>query len=291
MVVPTIYQKKSEATIERVEQKEKSEKPKSAAKKLLELSVQPVERYNSVQLYGEDFTEVVASDGPDLKLSTKRPYEYVDNSLPPPALVSAEPIVFSTPNEKPAYQRYAHLVRKPRTSLELPQSFQKLIKLFVALESVINYMKSRDSIAIFHKIQASVQNQAQVNFELKHLAQIVHIYPEAYKLSGVNISIGDKRVSSVSIEFFTDILKEDFVKNLDRASQPLVIGPKLSALHDPKNNKSMMSAVSEFVKQIPVRRQKFEELLIDYVKREHQVYFSNFGIFASKGICLGVFTS
>jgi hypothetical protein len=289
--VPTISQRaKPGVTKEGAEQKQTIEKSKSAAKKLLELSVQPIQRYNAVQIYGEDIIEVVESEGPNLKLSSKRPYDSVDDSLVPPTLVSAEPIVFSKPHERPAYQRYAHLIQKPKTSLELPRALQNLISLFVALESVINYMKSRDTIAVFHKIQSSVQDQARLNFELKHLAQIVYIYPDAYKLSGININMNDKRVSSVSIEFFSDILKEDFVKNLDRASQPLVNGPKLTTLHDPKNSKSMMSAVSEFVKQIPIRRQRFEELLIDYVKKKHQVFVFNIDFFVRKGIFLGIFS-
>jgi hypothetical protein len=241
-------------------------------------------KLESVSLFS---TEIVESKGPKLLLS-KRRFEDIE-SLTPPVLVDSSPITFQTPKEKPAYKRFAHLISK--TTLELPLELQNLIKIFVALESVLNYLKSRDTIAIFHKIQQSVQNQAGVNFELKHLAQIVYIYPEAYKLSSVNVLVRDKRVPSLSIEFMNDVLKEEFVKNLDRASQPLQTGSKISTISSASSNKDMMTAVTEFVKQIPIRRQKMEELLIEHVKKEHQVIFVNVVIFRKEWVDLGVFDS
>ena len=185
-------------------------------------------------------------------------------------LVEAKSIVFQQPKQ-PAYKRYSSLLTKSKTSLELPLALKNLIKIFVALESVLNYLKSRDTVAIFHKIQTSVQNQAGVNFELKHLAQIVHIYPEAYKLCSINAMIQEKRTPSLSIEYFEDKLKNEFVKNLQQKSQPLVTGAKLSSIIDVSKDKSMMSMVSDFVKQIPVRRQQFETKLEEYVKSFHDV--------------------
>lgn len=77
-------------------------------------------------------------------------------------LIGSKPIEFqSVTKQEPAYRKYAPLLQtQSKTGLPLPPTFQKLLKLFVGVEVVLNYMKSRNTIAIFHKIQHSVERQA-----------------------------------------------------------------------------------------------------------------------------------
>ena len=88
----------------------------------------------------------------------------IDASRPPPMLISNTPIQCkSVSGQEPAYKRFAPLLQtKSKSSLELPPSHQKLLVLFNALESVLNYQKSRNAVAIFHKIQNAVEVAAKV---------------------------------------------------------------------------------------------------------------------------------
>jgi hypothetical protein len=190
--------------------------------------------------------------------------------LLPPKLLSSSKNIFKTATE-PAYVRFKHLTVS-KTELPLPKEYENLFVLFNALETIVNYLRSRDTIPIFHKIQKPIENQSGKNFNLDHLAKIVYIYPEAYKLSATICMIKDQRVPSVSIELKNDILKEEFVKNLSRDSQPLIQGPKLSKMKSIGEDRDMLESVQKFVKQIPVRRLEFKKLLMANLTKLHEVF-------------------
>ncbi len=76
-----------------------------------------------------------------------------------PKFIDSQEIIFKAAKE-PAYKRYSPLLVKVSSKFTLPKSFHDLFKLFTSLESVINYLKSRATVAIFHKIQKSVELQS-----------------------------------------------------------------------------------------------------------------------------------
>ncbi|KAH6602852.1 hypothetical protein BASA61_000695 [Batrachochytrium salamandrivorans] len=103
-----------------------------------------------------------------------------------------------TPKKTPAYLRYKHLLNSggstgvedqiKKSSLlqrELPSSLELLHTVFQSLEKVYHFTTSRDQRCVYHKIRKAVENLSNRSFELSHLAQIMYIYPNAYKLQAI----------------------------------------------------------------------------------------------------------
>jgi hypothetical protein len=104
----------------------------------------------------------------DLSKKRTRPLEQsdpdiVDSHPRPPQLISSTPVSFQAPSmttfTDPAYKKFARLVQS-KSSLALPESYQKLLKIFNSLETVLSYLKSRDTPPVLHKILKSVEHQA-----------------------------------------------------------------------------------------------------------------------------------
>ena len=174
-----------------------------------------------------------------------------------PKLINSQPIVKRT---VPAYEKYAPLLKqtKSKSGLPLPTKFDKLLLLFTSLETVINYMKSRDTIPILHRIIRSVEHQASTRFEVKHFQMILTVYPEAYVVSSVSAVVGDDRVPSVAIELPRDPIIESFVSTL-------------TPTKDTESKTPSISGLQTFISQIPVRRQEFQKRLEKLVMEEHSV--------------------
>ncbi|KAJ1336595.1 hypothetical protein BSLG_007377 [Batrachochytrium salamandrivorans] len=118
-----------------------------------------------------------------------------------------------TPKKTPAYLRYKHLLNSggstgvedqiKKSSLlqrELPSSLELLHTVFQSLEKVYHFTTSRDQRCVYHKIRKAVENLSNRSFELSHLAQIMYIYPNAYKLQAIRTIHDGATVSSVLIE-------------------------------------------------------------------------------------------
>ncbi|KAJ3367363.1 hypothetical protein HDU91_001477 [Kappamyces sp. JEL0680] len=188
----------------------------------------------------------------------------------PPKLLTTGPVAFKGVSagleSEPAFRKFAPLVQiKSKSSLELPQSHQKLLRLFIATETVLNYLKSKDSTAILHKILNS--------FDVGLFAQMVHVYPEAYKLSPVSVLISENQVNSLAIEFPSDPVADRFVASLDKAASP----PTPSAGARQKGEltqlkSSAMEAVKKFVDQSTVRRAEFQKRLELRVELAHSAF-------------------
>lgn len=181
-----------------------------------------------------------------------------------------------------ASRKIAPIIRKlkAKDGLDLPPAYAKLFKIFVGLETVLSYLKSRGTIPILYKIQKSVEQQASryfnhnnsSSFRTKQFAQIVSVYPEGYKLSSVSVPINDERVQSVAIEFPSDPVSELFLANLDRTSQPFsraVSGGKLLPI---ESKTTMVDAVKKFTDQTMIRKLEFLKKLEDRVRKCHEVF-------------------
>lgn len=69
-----------------------------------------------------------------------------------------------------------------KIDLNLPNKYIELVKLFSNLETVISILYNRQESSKFNKIKSCVEKMTKREFDLKHLAQIVTIYPNAYLL-------------------------------------------------------------------------------------------------------------
>lgn len=67
--------------------------------------------------------------------------------------------------------------------LELPAKYLELAHTFNQLETVVTIMYNRQETCTFDKAKQGVQKLTKKDFNLKHLAQILTIYPDAYKLN------------------------------------------------------------------------------------------------------------
>jgi hypothetical protein len=191
--------------------------------------------------------------------------------IDPPLLIDPKSRVFSTVSHIPAHIKYKHLTRS-KTELMLPSDYESLFIIFNALETVVNYLRSKDTACIFHKVQKTVESHANRTFTLNHLAQIVYIYPDAYKLSSSVCFINEIKTFSIAIELKQDLLKNEFVRNLSKESQNLKNGPKLATLKSVGEDKELLASIQQFVKQIPIRRQVFKKLLVQRTRDFHNVY-------------------
>lgn len=80
----------------------------------------------------------------------------------------------------PAYQKFMHLVETSKTTLHLPFKYRQLIETFKCLDSVCAMFFNRKEVITMKKLKPAVQRMLRRNFTETHLAQIKHLYPEAF---------------------------------------------------------------------------------------------------------------
>ena len=128
----------------------------------------------------------------------------------------------------------------PDKGLVLPEKYLKLATTFNHLETVVTIMYNRQETCTFDKAKEGVQKLTKKNFDRTHLAQMLTIYPNAYKLN---------------YEKLTSIAKV----NNDRKDYSLVIKPNvLSSKMIPYTNRMRMN--------------EFQENLLQFAKKAHNDY-------------------
>ncbi|KAI8900250.1 hypothetical protein BC833DRAFT_563418 [Globomyces pollinis-pini] len=219
--------------------------------------------------------------------SRKRDYEQLEN-VQVPQLISTSPKTFKT--HKDLHVPKLNVNTNNKFKLPLPIEFQKLLKIFIGLEIVLNYLKARDTVPIFHKIQKEVELQSGCQFELSHLAKILSVYPDGYIVSPIFASVGDRRVHSLTIEYKDDPLTKQFLQGLNKSSQSVILGPTTGNLliknlcklgvkaNHILESKSMFDTVNKMTSLLPIRRQQFQNALEDLVKAQHNLYLTENGL-------------
>ncbi|XP_052860608.1 DNA replication factor Cdt1 [Anopheles cruzii] len=96
---------------------------------------------------------------------------------------SAATPVTASPKKVPAYQRYHALTIPGLPTLHLPYKYRSLLELFKCIDTVVAMFHNRKEQITFKKLKPAVQRMARKNFYESHLAQIKHLYPEAFLLS------------------------------------------------------------------------------------------------------------
>ncbi|XP_030557924.1 DNA replication factor Cdt1 [Drosophila novamexicana] len=163
--------------------------------------------------------------------------------------------------EPPAYKRFASLVETSKAGqLPLPYKYRHLLEVFKAVDSVVAMFHNRKECITFKKLKPAVQRMLRKNFTEMHLAQIKHVYPDAFIYS------------QMKTRNFGSISKADYFQ--------LVISPNVEQLPEQQRlNKIneddvLASALSTSMNPhvMTARMQKFQKLLLQRVMEEHDKF-------------------
>ncbi|EDW08720.1 DNA replication factor Cdt1 [Drosophila mojavensis] len=163
--------------------------------------------------------------------------------------------------EPPAYKRFATLAETSKAGqLPLPYKHRHLLEVFRCLDSVVAMFHNRKECITFKKLKPAVQRMLRKNFTEMHLAQIKHVYPDAYIFS------------QMKMRNFGSVSKADYFQ--------LVISPNVEQLPDQqrlnKINEDDVLASAQSTSMNPhvmtARVQKFQSLLLQRVLEEHDKF-------------------
>lgn len=169
--------------------------------------------------------------------------------------------------EVPAYKRYASLVESSRAGqLPLPYKYRHLLDVFKGLDSVVAMFHNRKETITFKKLKPAVQRMLRKNFTETHLAQIKHIYPEAFIFSQVKT----RNFGSVSKADYFQLIIAPNVEPLPEQQQ------SEKAQHFTKINEDDVLASAQSTSMNPhvmtARMQRFQSLLLDRAMRAHDQF-------------------
>ncbi|KAJ6642526.1 DNA replication factor Cdt1 [Pseudolycoriella hygida] len=215
---------------------------------------------------------IVASPQKGLYTPTKSilPMNFGDgesNELMSPKKTATPRRLFSPTKEtpstsQPAYQRFQSLVESGRPTLQLPYKYRCLAETFKCLDTVCSMFFNRHETITMKKLKPAVQRMLRKNFSESSLAQIAHLYPEAYKFS-------QKKMTNPG-----SLTKYDYYQ--------LVITPNVaeSSVHVTSTTDSddiIMSGQRKSMNPqvMTERQQHFNKLLLDIVKVEHNKFLQS----------------
>ncbi|XP_055920625.1 DNA replication factor Cdt1 [Eupeodes corollae] len=162
----------------------------------------------------------------------------------------------------PAYQKFMHLVETSKSALHLPFKYRQLIETFKCLDSVCAMFFNRKEVITLKKLKPAVQRMLRRNFTETHLAQIKHIYPEAFVFTQMKM----RNYGSAS--------KQDYFQ--------LVVTPNVEGVPHNKmiqidEDNVLESALSNAMNPhvMTERLQKFQGLLLERTKHEHEKFLQS----------------
>ncbi|ALC40431.1 dup [Drosophila busckii] len=169
--------------------------------------------------------------------------------------------------EPPAYKRFATLVETSKAGhLPLPYKYRNLLDIFKGLDSVVAMFHNRKECITFKKLKPAVQRMLRKNFNELHLAQIKHIYPEAFIFSQMKM----RNFGSVSkADYFQLVISPNVEQQPEQSqSQPQ---QRLNKI-DEDNVLASAQSTSMNPHVMTARMQKFQRLLLQRVMQEHDKF-------------------
>ncbi|TMW53531.1 hypothetical protein DOY81_001408 [Sarcophaga bullata] len=266
------------ASLARIQELEKTRKAQEERNRRLKEDIHsPAKKTPAVVQLKEFDTielEVLASPTKTFKTPTKLPPKTPDkNELMSPRHTDVSKRVLFSPAKlgspskmvvAPAYQRFMSLAETSKAGqLPLPYKYRHLIEIFKAVDSVCAMFHNRKECITFKKLKPAVQRMMRKNFHESHLAQIKHLYPDAFLFTQMKM----RNYGSTS--------KADYFQ--------LVITPNVENLPDKiKFNKideddvmatGQINAMNPHV--MTQRLQKFQNALLEKVKNEHDKFLKS----------------
>lgn len=169
--------------------------------------------------------------------------------------------------ELPAYKRFASLAESSKAGqLPLPYKYRHLLDIFKGLDSVVAMFHNRRECITFKKLKPAVQRMLRKNFTEMHLAQIKHVYPEAFIFSQMKM----RNFGSVSkADYYQLVISPNVEQLADQEPQP-------QQQRSNKINEDDVLASAQSTSMNPhvmtARIQKFQNLLLQRVMREHDKF-------------------
>ncbi|RUS15853.1 hypothetical protein BC937DRAFT_91899 [Endogone sp. FLAS-F59071] len=196
--------------------------------------------------------------------SSSSPSSYGSPFAPSTATFVRAPVKES--DDTPGFRRYSHLIDKSRSTgaagPSLPDEYVLLEKISRALDHAMVFMKGQNRQCVFHKIKKSVEIISKRTFEMRHLAQIKTVAPDAYTFEAVQVQYQNSCVDSISIEF--GILGVE-------TNVPAVLS---SPSRSRPSERSANSVPLLSSKQLESRHEAIKSRLLDLVKTEHEKFLA-----------------
>lgn len=204
-----------------------------------------------------------------LRTPTKnvRPDNYDPNDIMSPKKEATPKRLFSpTKVSIPAYQRFQSLTETTQSTLPLPYKYRCLAEVFRCVESICSMFYNRKEAITFKKLKPAVQRLLRKNFTEKHLAQIKYVYPDAY-------SFEQRKMLNPGSHTKYDYYQLVIIPNI----QPKVQTPASVLLDDDNIMKRAENSIMN-PHTIIARQQKFNKILLDRVKEEHEKFLKNLDV-------------
>lgn len=167
--------------------------------------------------------------------------------------------------ELPAYKRFASLAESSKAGqLPLPYKYRHLLDIFKGLDSVVAMFHNRKECITFKKLKPAVQRMLRKNFTEMHLAQIKHVYPEAFIFSQMKM----RNFGSVSKADYFQLVISPNVEQLPEQPQQQQRSNKIN--EDDVLASAQTTSMNPHV--MTARIQKFQNLLLQRVMREHDQF-------------------
>lgn len=148
----------------------------------------------------------------------------------------------------------------------MPYKYRHLLDVFKGLDSVVAMFHNRRECITFKKLKPAVQRMLRKNFTELHLAQIKHVYPEAFIYSQMKM----RNFGSVSKADYYQLVISPNVEQLAD------LGPQTQQQRSNKINEDDVLASAQSTSMNPhvmtARIQKFQNLLLQRVMREHDKF-------------------
>lgn len=168
------------------------------------------------------------------------------------------------PVELPAYQRFQDLVDAGKPTLQLPYKYRCLEETFKCLETVCSMFFNRHETITMKKLKPAVQRMLRKNFTETHLAQIKHLYPDAYNFY-------QKKMLNAGSHTKYDYYQLVIVPNVKQRNDTITS----KNFCDNGDDKNIIKTGGERTMnpQIMIERQReLHRLLLNVVKDEHELF-------------------
>ncbi|KAL7737355.1 hypothetical protein ACLKA6_012966 [Drosophila palustris] len=262
-----VLARKAKLEQERKAQEERNRRLREAGPSPSKAKTVQLKEFDTIEL------EVLTSPLKSFKTPTKLPPPTPDkNELMSPRHTDASKRLLFSPAkngspvklvELPAYKRYASLVETSKAGqLPLPYKYRHLLEMFKGLDSVVAMFHNRKECITFKKLKPAVQRMLRKNFTETHLAQIKHVYPEAFIFT------------QMKMRNFGSVSKADYFQLVISPNVEPVPEQQQQRLNKIDENDVLASAQSTSMNPhvMTARMQKFQSLLLQRVMQEHDKF-------------------
>lgn len=165
----------------------------------------------------------------------------------------------------PAYQRFQALREAGRPTLILPYRYRCLAETFKCVDTVCSMFHNRHETITMKKLRPAVQRMLRKNFDESHLGQIMTVYPEAYRFH-------QKKMLNAGSHTKYDYYQLVITPNVAAPFGATIAG---SAVHEDANIIQSGQQLCMNPQVIIERQQRFNGLLLERVKDEHDKYLKS----------------